>query len=100
MLRILKARLNLSNVGAVNLKERLHGLKLRLMILSTILIIVSGCTELALLASAGGMAVSQNTYARAYNGLDFMTFINTEKSIKRHIYDQGKKYIHETFPNH
>ena len=53
-----------------------------------IIILTSGCTNLTLFASAGGMVVSQNGFAKAYNGLDFITTVATEKSIKEHIYDK------------
>jgi len=68
-------------------------IKLKLTILFIIFIIVSGCSEFALLASAGGMAASQNAYVKVYNGADFLTVIGTRKSIKKHIYDEGKKHI-------
>ena len=68
-------------------------IKLKLTILFIILIIVSGCTEFALLMSGSSIAVSQNAYVKAYNGADFLTVITTEKSIKRHIYDEGKKHV-------
>ena len=42
---------------------------------------------MTLLASAGGVVVSQNSLAKAYNGIDFITTVTTEKSIKEHIYD-------------
>ena len=32
--------------------------------------------------------VSQSGLAKAYNGLDFITTVTTEKSIKEHIYDK------------
>ena len=51
------------------------------------MIILSSCTELAMLTSTTGLAVSHNTYVKAYNGLDFLTIINTEKNIKTHIYE-------------
>jgi hypothetical protein len=43
---------------------------------------------LTLFASAGGMVVSQSGLAKAYNGLDFITTVTTEKSIKEHIYEK------------
>jgi len=49
--------------------------------------ILSGCTELAVLTSGAGLAVSHNAYARAYSGMDFLTIINTEKDIKTHLYE-------------
>ena len=51
----------------------------------------SGCSEFALLASGTSIAVSQNTYTRAYNGIDVLTIMKTDKDIKRHVYDRIKK---------
>jgi|TARA_R110002020_G_scaffold32353_1_gene99598 uncharacterized protein YceK len=68
-------------------------IKLKLTILFIILIIVSGCSEFALLMSGGSVAISQNTYAKIYNGVDVLTIMSTEKSIKKHAYEKGKKYI-------
>ena len=48
---------------------------------------LTGCTEFAMLSSVGSIAVSHNTYAKAYGGLDFLTIINTEKDIKTHLYE-------------
>ena len=93
MLLIQKEQQNQNSVGSVNLKARSIGLKLRLTILFTTLIIVSGCTEFAMLMSGSSIAISQNAYVRAYNGVDVLTIMSTEKSIKRHVYEKGKKYI-------
>ena len=65
-------------------------IKLKLMILFIIFIIVSGCSEFALLMSGSSIAISQNAYAKAYNGIDILTIIQTDKDIKRHIYDTIK----------
>jgi hypothetical protein len=46
--------------------------------------------------SAGGMAASQNVYAKAYNGIDFMTYVTTEKSIKKHVYDNAINTLKKT----
>ena len=70
-------------------------IKLKLTILFITFIIVSGCSEFAILMSGSSLAVSQNAYVKAYNGADFLTVISTEKSIKKHIYDKGKKYIYD-----
>ncbi len=51
----------------------------------------SGCSEFALLASGTSIAVSQNTYTRAYNGIDVLTIMRTDKDIKRHVYDKIKR---------
>jgi len=68
-------------------------IKLKLTILFMIFIIVSGCSEFALLMSGSSIAISQNTYAKVYNGIDVLTIMRTEKSIKEHAYDKGKKHI-------
>ena len=68
-------------------------IKLKLTILFMIFIIVSGCTEVALLMSGSSIAISQNTYTKVYNGIDVLTIMSTEKSIKKHIYDKGKEHV-------
>jgi len=65
------------------------------MILFTTLIFASGCSEFALLASGSSLAVSQNTYAKMYNGVDVLTIMRTDKSMKRHVYDNAKKALTE-----
>ena len=68
-------------------------IKLKLTILFIIFIIVSGCSEFALLMSGSSIAISQNTYVKAYNGIDMMTIMHSEKSIQKHIYDKGKEHV-------
>jgi len=68
-------------------------IKLKLTILFIILIIVSGCSEFAMLMSGSSIAISQNAYVKAYNGIDMMTIMHSEKSIKKHIYEKGKKHV-------
>ena len=70
-----------------------------------ILITCTSCTEFALLASGSSIAISQNTYAKVYNGVDILTIMSTKKSMKGHAYDsakkawsevkEGKKYIYD-----
>ena len=62
-------------------------LKVKLITLFIILTFVSGCSEFALLASGSSIAISQNTYVKAYNGIDVLTIVQTEKDIKTHIYE-------------
>ena len=66
-------------------------IKLKLTILFTIFIIVSGCSEFAILMSGSSIAISQNTYAKMYNGVDILTIMSTDKSLKGHAYDSAKK---------
>jgi hypothetical protein len=63
----------------------------KIFMLCVILITCSSCSEFALLASGSSIALSQNTYAKIYNGADILTIMNTEKSIKGHAYDSAKK---------
>jgi len=91
MLLIQRNKQKLNSVGHVNPRARSIGLKLRLMILFTTLIFVSSCTEFALLMSGSSIAISQNTYAKVYNGIDVLTIMNTKKSLKGHAYDSAKK---------
>ena len=59
--------------------------------LCVILITCSSCSEFALLASGASIAGTQNTYAKVYNGMDVLTIMRTDKSMKRHVYDNAKK---------
>ena len=63
---------------------------MRVMILLLLLTALTHCSEFALLASGGSVAISNNVYAKAYGGLDFLTIINTEKDIKTHLYESIK----------
>ena len=72
----------------------------KLFILCAILITCSSCSEFALLASGTSITVSQNAYAKAYNGIDILTIMSTEKSMKQHVYDKGKKYIYDNTIRH
>jgi len=62
-----------------------------MMLLTVLVILTSSCTEFAMLSSGATIAVSQNAYAKAYSGIDFLTIIKTEKDIKTHIYHSLKK---------
>jgi len=64
---------------------------MRKVLLIGCLLITTGCSEFALLMSAGSIGVSQNAYAKAYNGIDVLTLMRTDKSMKKHIYDKGKE---------
>ena len=64
----------------------------KLFILCAILLTCSGCSEFALLASGTSVAISQNAYARVYSGVDVLTIMSTDKDIKRHAYDQIRRF--------
>jgi len=62
-------------------------MNLKIVTFLSLMTILTGCTEFAMLSSIGGVAVSHNTYAKVYSGMDFLTIINTEKDIKTHLYE-------------
>ena len=78
--------------GAIHLMANPQ--KLIAVILLTLLI--TGCSEFALLMSGSSIAISQNTYAKVYNGIDVLTIMSTKKSLKGHVYDNAKKAWTET----
>ena len=65
---------------------RLTGIKLFILA-----VLLNGCSEFALLSSGSSLAISNNTYAKAYSGIDFATTLTTEKDIKTHAYHYVKK---------
>ena len=78
---------------------------IRTILLLLMLTALTACSEFALLMSGSSIAISHNTYAKVYNGVDVLTIMGTEKSIKKHAYDnikkvvegalEGKEYIYE-----
>ena len=67
----------------------------KILLISLFTIITTGCSEFALLMSGSSVAISQNSYAKIYNGVDVLSIMSTEKSIKKHAYEKGKKYIYD-----
>tara|TARA_R100001132_G_C3224525_1_gene61716 strand:- start:388 stop:612 length:225 start_codon:yes stop_codon:yes gene_type:complete len=67
----------------------------KILLISLLTIITTGCSEFALLASGSSIAISQNAYVKAYNGVDVLTIMSTEKDIKKHIYDKTKELIND-----
>ena len=63
--------------------------------LCVILITCTSCSEFALLASGASIAGTQNAYVKAYNGVDVLTIMRTDKSMKKHVYDNAKKALTE-----
>jgi len=63
----------------------------RMILLLSMLMVLTACSEFALLMSGSSIAISQNTYAKVYNGIDVLTIMSTEKSLKGHAYDSAKK---------
>ena len=63
----------------------------KIFMLCVILITCSSCSEFALLASGASIAGTQNAYVKAYNGVDVLTIMQTDKDLKRHAYEMIKK---------
>ena len=59
------------------------------------LMALTACSEFALIMSGSSIAISQNAYVKAYNGIDVLTIMATEKDIKKHVYEKGKEYIYD-----
>ena len=59
----------------------------------------TGCSEFAIVMSGSSIAISQNAYVKAYNGVDMLTIMSTEKSIKKHAYDKAKDVINDKKSN-
>ena len=80
-----------------------------MILLLSMLMVLTACSEFAILMSGSSLAISQNTYAKVYNGMDVLTIMSTEKSLKGHAYDnakkawtevkEGKEYIYDTTIN-
>ena len=66
---------------------------IRTILLLSMLMVLTACTEFAILMSGSSLAISQSTYAKVYNGIDVLTIMSTEKSIKGHAYDSAKKAL-------
>ena len=64
------------------------------------LIILTGCSEFALLSSGTSLAVSNNVYAKTWSGVDLTTYLVTDKDIKTHVYEKVitiQTKVNETF---
>jgi len=93
-LSTLMKRITFTNAGSVTRKENFMSMNprwLSMMMLTIVITLTSSCTEFAMLSSSATIAASQNAYAKAYSGVDFLTIIKTEKDIKTHIYHSLKK---------
>jgi hypothetical protein len=64
-------------------------------LLLSMLMASTGCSEFALLASGTSVAINNNVYAKVYSGTDVLTIMYTEKDIKTHTYERIRKTIQE-----
>ena len=64
---------------------------MRIIILVILCVLLNGCSGFSILMSGTGIAISQNVYSKAYSGIDIITIMRTDKSIKEHAYDKIKE---------
>ena len=74
-------------------------MKIKLILCMLMLMAFTGCSEFAILMSGSSIAISQNAYVKAYNGVDMLTIMGTDKSIKKHAYDKAKEVIDDKNSN-
>jgi len=74
-------------------------MKIRWILYILMVMAFTGCSEFAILMSGSSIAISQNAYVKAYNGVDMLTIMSTEKSIKKHAYDKAKDVINDKKSN-
>jgi len=77
----------------------------RMILLLSMLMVLTACSEFAILMSGSSLAISQNAYVKTYNGMDVLTIMYSDKSMKKHVYDsakeawaeakEGKEYIYD-----
>ena len=60
------------------------------------LLLLTGCSQFALLSSGAGIAMTNNAYVKVYNGIDLATTLTTKKDIKTHAYHYVKATIEKT----
>ena len=73
---------------------------IRTILLLLMLTVFTGCSNLALISSIGGVTATHNAYVKAYNSVDLLTIMHTNTSMKMHIYNKGKKYINDYTDRH
>ena len=64
----------------------------KLFLVCVILSFCTSCSQFALIASGSSLALSQNAYSKIYGGVDMLTIMETEKDIKKHIYDKVREH--------
>jgi len=52
------------------------------------IIFLFSCSQFALVASGGGLVLSQNALSKTYNTLDSISIMQTEKNIKTHVQEK------------
>ena len=70
---------------------------IRTILLLLMLMVCTGCSEFALLASGTSVAINNNMYAKVYSGTDVLTIMYTEKDIKTHTYERIRKKFRSSY---
>ena len=65
----------------------------RIAVLIVGLLLLTGCSQFAIVSSGAGIAVANNAYVKVYNGIDLATTLTTKKDIKTHAYHYVKATI-------
>ena len=68
----------------------------RIAVLIVGLLLLTGCSQFAVISSGAGIAVTNNAYIKVYNGIDLATTIKTKKDIKTHAYHYVKATIEKS----
>ena len=69
------------------------------LILIIVGLMLTSCSEIMIVGSMGGAVVSQSPAIKAYNGVDMLTIMQTEKGIKQHAYERMKHETKKFKPN-
>ena len=59
-------------------------------------LMLTSCSEIMIVGSMGGAVVSQSPAVKAYNGVDMLTIMQTDKGIKQHAYESIKNETQKT----
>ena len=68
----------------------------RIAVLIVGLLLLTGCSQFAIISSGAGIAVTNNAYVKVYNGIDLATTLTTKKDIKTHAYHYVKATIEKS----
>ena len=58
-------------------------------------LLLTNCSQFTLLTTSGGLIVSNNAYAKAFNTVDLITIVSTKSDIKTHAYNYVVKPTNE-----
>ena len=58
-------------------------------------LLLTNCSQFALLTAGGGLVLSNNAYAKAFNTVDLITVVSTKSDIKTHAYNYIVKPTNE-----